>query len=486
MYCRSMIAGVLGACVLVLCSAQTPAATGSSTVDAVTRLEAQNQSLRAELQEMKNRLDRVEAEKGEVWLNERRAEEVKALIADVLSDADMRASLLDESMTAGHNGGNFFLRSPDGNFLLKIAGQVQLRAVANWADDPFVDNDTAAVEATPGDPGSAAIPGTPDGVDDEALDEGESGFSLHRMKLSFSGHVTANPKIDYLVLISGSRNGGRWGTEIVALSHEFANGLKLTAGQFKLPFLREELAGTAKQLSVEYGSATQYFTLQYAQAIELAYRTDNMHLAAAISDGANMPNVDFIGDGTDMAFTARADLKLAGDWAQAKDFSAWSGEDFGAFVGGAVHWQAAETGTTATNDAMLVWTADGLVEYRGVSAMAAVMGMHTNNEAGPDFDDTGFQVELGCFLIPDKLQPFARYDYIDVDGADEMNLVAAGVNYYLAKHNAKFTADVVHAFDPLFSGRGITDPASSALGLRPDVDGQGGQTALIAQFQLLF
>ena len=196
--------------------------------------------------------------------------------------------------------------------------------------------------------------------------------------------------------------------------------------------------------------------------------------------------VDFIGDGTDMAFTARADLKLAGDWAQAKDFSAWSGEDFGAFVGGAVHWQAAETGTTATNDAMLVWTADGLVEYRGVSAMAAVMGMHTNNEAGPDFDDTGFQVELGCFLIPDKLQPFARYDYIDVDGADEMNLVAAGVNYYLAKHNAKFTADVVHAFDPLFSGRGITDPASSALGLRPDVDGQGGQTALRAQFQLLF
>ena len=217
----------------------------------------------------------------------------------------------------------------------------------------------------------------------------------------------------------------------------------------------------------------------------MAYSTDNMRLAAAISDGANMPNVDFAGDGTDIGFTARADVKLAGDWAQATDFSAWSDEGFGAFVGGAVHWQAAETGTTATNDTLLLWTADGLVEYRGVSAMAAVMGMHTDNETGVDFDDIGFQLEVGCFVIPDKLQPFVRYDYIDVDGADELNLVAAGINYYLAKHNAKFTADVVHAFDPLFAGRGITDPAASALGLRDDVDSQDGQTALRAQFQLL-
>ena len=470
-------------CILGLCAGPVLA----NADDADSRVDAENQTLRAELAQMKQRLQRIEAEQGETWLNERRAEEVKTLIAEVLSDADTRASLLDEAVTAGHDGKHFFLRSANGNFLMEIAGHMQLRFIANWADDPFVDNDTAAVEPSPGDPGSPADPGTPDGEDDESLDEGESGFTLRRTKLKFSGHITANPKIGYKIVLAAERDGGDWLTEDFEINHKFANGVKIKGGQFKLPFLRQELVSSSKQLAVDRGSATEYFTLDRGQGIGFSYGTDNVKLNWAVSDGADSENLDWAGDATDIALTGRADVKLAGNWKQMDDFSAWSGEETAAFVGGAVHWEAGETGTPAVDNNVFLWTADGLVEFNGFGLMAAVMGLHTDNDVAPDFDDYGVQVEAGVFIIPDKLQPFVRYDWIDVDAADEMNLITVGFNYYLKKHDAKFTMDVVHAFDTLFdTGRNFNDPASSGLGLRDDVDEQDGQTALRAQFQLKF
>ena len=478
MDCWNLIRSSGLACVLALCSTPAWAESGADTAGAVQRLETQNQVLRTEMEQMKRQLQRMETARGETWLNERRAAEVKTLIAEVLSDADTRASLLDDGATAGHDGKHFFLKSADGNFLMNIAGQMQIRFIANWADDPFVD----VIDDSGDEPEEGA-----DGVDDESLDEGESGFTLRRTKLKFYGHITANPKISYKIVMAAERSGGDWLTEGFEIDHKFANGVKVKAGQFKLPFLREELVSSSAQLALDRGSATEYFTLDFGQGIGVSYDTDNIKLAASVTDGADSENLDWADDGTDIALTGRVDVKLAGDWKQAKDFSAWSGEDFAAFVGGAAHWEVAETGTSAANNQIFLWTVDGLVECSGVGVMAAVMGLHTDNDTGSNFDDYGVQVEAGCFLIPDKLQPFVRYDWIDVDGVDEMNLLTVGCNYYLAKHNAKFTMDVVHAFDTLFdTSRNFNDPASSGLGLRDDVDGQDGQTALRAQFQLLF
>lgn len=69
------------------------------------------EELRAEVSRLRAEVSQVRAQNGETWLNERRAEEVKALVKEVLSDADTRASLLDNNLTAGHNGRNFFLAS---------------------------------------------------------------------------------------------------------------------------------------------------------------------------------------------------------------------------------------------------------------------------------------------------------------------------------------------------------------------------------------
>ena len=92
----------------LLAGASTIVLTGVSIADAssteVQNLEAQVNALRAEVADLK----------GDNWLNEARAEEVRTLVQDVLADSDTRASLLQSGMSAGYDNG-FVIGSADGN-----------------------------------------------------------------------------------------------------------------------------------------------------------------------------------------------------------------------------------------------------------------------------------------------------------------------------------------------------------------------------------
>lgn len=83
--------------------------------DKITDMQSQIDALRAELRQVK-------ADQGDNWLNDRRAEEVKSLIKEVLSDADTRASLLNDGAVAGFDGKNFFIASADGAYEMDFSG----------------------------------------------------------------------------------------------------------------------------------------------------------------------------------------------------------------------------------------------------------------------------------------------------------------------------------------------------------------------------
>jgi len=418
----------------------------------------------SELAALKARVAELEAKQNESWLNQRRAEEVKTLISEVLADADTRASLQEGGMTAGHNG-NFFLASEDGTFLMEIDGQIQFRWIWNNQED--------------------------------ASDEDISGFQLRRTKLGFSGHV-GSPKIEYKLVLAVDRDndgdgGGNVFMEDVVVSYKIMDGLKIKAGKFKLPFARQELISSKRQLAVDRSLATEAFTLNRAEQIQLAYAADMFKIAAAFSDGANSGHSDFDATGSEIALTARVDVKIMGEWGQAKDVVAWQGEDTAVFVGAAVHYETGDASMGFFADSFL-WTVDGQVEVAGFSALGAVYGNHVDFDAGGDQDDFGFVVEGGYMVIPDKLQPFVRYDYIDADnaGADEVHAVTLGANWFIRKHKAKFTLDGVWILEydgtagPTVGGAAANDGQfSSGLGLRDLVQDES-QFAVRAQFQLLF
>lgn len=460
-------------------------------------LKAQINQLQKANARMGSELQSLRSEQQGDWLNQRRQEEVRALVQDVLSDADMRASLQDDGLTAGHNGKNFYLAAADGSFLMKISGQIQVRYILNSRDskdpvdefgDPILDDDGEVVRSS--------------------VDEWEGGFQIRRTKLNFSGHV-GSPKIEYDLTLAADRSDNSVGVEDVTVGYKLMDNLKVEAGRKKLPFLREELTSSKRQLAVDRASVTEVFTLNRSEGVWVTWSpADKLKITTAISDGENAGNIgganDFHEDRTDFAITARADLTLAGNPKQARDFAAWSGEPLGIFLGAAIHYELGETGDSdpSNNPDYFSWTVDASIETNGLNVFASFTGGHIEDVIGTDefgesttsdFDNYGLLVQGGYMVIPDKLEPFVRYEWIDFDDDREdsdKSLITIGANYYLRKHAAKFTLDWVYAFDNMSdvsqqAGFGANG-RSSGLGLRKDDADRDGQWALRAQFQLLF
>lgn len=477
-----------------------------------------NEQLTAELQALRSEVSQLRAAQGADWMNERRAEEIKTLVREVLADADTRASLMDSAITAGHNGNNFFLASEDGNFEMAIYGQLQVRWVANFRSA----NDTGTAVA----------------------DEGETGFVIPRAKVGFEG-VVINPRVHYALRLNANPDNESVITDRVVIGYDLTDDIYIWAGEDKAPFLREELINSTHQLAVERSLVNEAFTLDRVQGIGVKWQAhEQVKAAAMIHDGPRsgepaggalalyqVPALahpaglgtgfiapsgkDFQNDHTDIAITARVDVLLAGDWQQWKDFSSWPGEELFAYVGAAVDYEVGETGDTSaaapidgTNTNVLSWTVDAGIEYQGASLYVAYMGSSIefddgmpNASAGgiDDFDPWGLVVQ-GAYNIDlgnkTSLEPFIRYEYINMDNwgdstlnvagqDDDASIVTFGANWYHAKHNAKLQADLVWALDPLHTNIPGTS-TNPGLGLLTDDDTEDNQLALRIQYQLLF
>jgi type II secretory pathway pseudopilin PulG len=449
-------------------------------VMAATGDQVNAQALQERVQSLESQLASMQKAQGETWLNERRAQEVKGLIREVLADAETRASLLQDGVLAGHDGTNFFLRSADGNFLLNVSGQVQFRYVAD-----FQDARGQVARAAAGDD--------------------QQGFQLRRAKIKFSGHAW-DPNLGYVVQLATTRTTSNTFTEDVYITYRVNDELTVKGGVMKLPFLRQELISSRKQLAVERAGASEFFTLDRSEQIQVVYvdPSDLFILTGAISDGARGDVAGFTGFGADLsnfALTGRVDVKLAGAWDQAQDEVSNQNGDMALFVGSAVHW---ETGDGDANAAAglfdadyLTWTVDTLFKQAGLSVLAAVTGAQVSGDiAGSGFssDMYGAVVE-GGYMVTENLQPFLRYEWVDSDAAGfkSIQTLTAGANYYLKGHNAKFTADVVWMFEGT-TGVGAAanpftaSPFGSGLGTSgaTGILNNDGLLVIRGQFQLLF
>jgi hypothetical protein len=438
--------------------------TGATADDSIKQ---QLQAMQAKLQAVEQANQRLESQMAQMrsasdqnWLNERRAEEIKSLVKEVLNDADTRASLLEGGMTAGHNGKSFFLASEDGSFLLKVAGQIQFRYI--WAHQ------------------------------DNATDEDDTGFQARRLKVKFGGHV-GDPKFTYAINLEASRSGGNVGVYEAYVGYDFGNGLSAKAGAIKIPFLRQELISSAKQLAVDRALVTEYFTLNYSDQIQLNYAADKFKLAFSFSDGSNGVLTDIGGDSVDYALSLRGELLLAGTWKQFEDVTAWSGDETGLLLGAAIFYSEGDALNGGTSD-YTAWTVDASAEVGGLGLLVAYMGADINPDTGTGVSPWGLLVEAGYQIVPDKLEPFVRWEMIDHDSAsfEELQLLTIGLNWYLRGHNAKVTTDLMWVYDGNFgsnpfgastftNGLGFSESYTSASGaVNDDI------FVWRAQFQLLF
>jgi hypothetical protein len=428
-----------------------------------------NSDALSEIAALKAELAEIKAQQGDNWLTEKRASEIRALVQDVLADADTRASLQASGMTAGWDKG-FFLASPDGNFKLKVNGQVQIRYVMNFRD----------------------IQGAVQG------DRWTHGFENRRTKLAFSGHIVDKT---WTYMVNGnfgrgsdSGNSADFNLENAWVQKDFDNGIYVRGGQFKAPFLREELVSSARQLAVERSLVNETYNQDYTQGIEAGFESDIFRAGFMFSDGIGQSsnfwgfegqNTPWERTTTEWAFTARADFMVAGDWKQFEDFTSWSGESFGLMIGAAASYQRQEFGTASTADVpqALGLTADVSVEFGGANLYGAFIYANPDvgDDANLDQDQFAFVVQGGFMLVPDTFEIFGRYEYGDPDqtGVEDLSLVTVGANWYISKHAAKFTVDMGFSLED-FSNYWAEAGAGWLDGFNED------EYVFRGQFQLLF
>ncbi|MCP4758108.1 MAG: hypothetical protein GY876_01425 [Planctomycetes bacterium] len=448
--------------------------------------------LRSMVETLRGEVDVLRAEDSDQWLSERRSEQIRGIVQDVLADADTRASLQGAAATSGYKGG-FFVQSADGNWTLKLNGQIQVRWNYNHAPN-----------------------GTTTNADEEY------GFHIRRAKLKFSGNVI-DPSWGYKITIGNDRNksgavvdnNANTYLEDAWINKKMDDGWYFKAGQFKAPYLREEVVSSSAQLTVERSMINNQFTYGWAQGIELGSKNEDLWGRVWYGDGPNSLN-QYGNDNGINSLVGRLDYKLSGDW---RDWKTLSGRgiksDSYAFVGAAFQWfnishDRANSdheygGADATRS--YGFTVDASVGGQGWTAFTYFTYADGKNGGGGNPDDAqgwGWVMQGGIDVC-DDVQIFGRYELGDIRNfssasgggiaaTDHRNghdsTVTVGLNYWPASiRNVKFTADLGYAFSFINNGGSVpsADYTSSGNGWRADEDGsEGGQWLIRTQMQLLF
>lgn len=386
-------------------------------------------------------------------------DEVRAVVAEMIADAEARTSLLAAG-ESGHDG-RFFIAG-DG-FRLNIGGALQFRYFTNLRDD-----------------------------NNAGEDDFSNGFQTTDTRLNFGGTIEKN----WSFYVEGKFDKASGGFTLLDAyaAYTFENGVGLGWGQVKAPILREDMTSDFKQLAVDRAPSTDFVRHDRVKAVWLSYAQEKWRTWITFNAGANTDNTDFNAmSNADYAFSGRVEFLFDGDWNQFADFTSPNGSDFGAMLGLAAHYQGPHN-TPAFADvdtSVALYTADLSLEGDGWNAFGAVIGRHIDADSfagDAEFDDFSFVVQGGVMLT-DSWELFARYDGLILDedrGTDEdfYSFATVGVNKYFAGHAAKFTLDGVYSFEK------TTD--LTTLGLLPNTD-QGllgdteeGEFVLRAQFQLLF
>ena len=424
------------------------------------------EQMRAEMAQMRAEMAQLKAGQSGDWMSDSRRAEIEGMIADVFADANNRATLLQEGALAGiDEKGKIFLLSADGSFSANFNGQIQARYIHNTEDNR----------------GNDSI----------------SGIQMRRMKFGVKGQV--GDGWGYNMKFSSARNsndgpstvtGGNTYLEDVYITYKINDNLSMAAGTKKLPFARQELISSSRQVAVDRASVTEHFTLGRSDQVAFNYNKDNFNVALALSDGANAQNTDFNADASnDFSVTARVDWQAIGDnWKAAKHEFGGTDED-ALFVGAAYHHQKADgTGPAQGVDQLSAWTIDALYKTGSWGLTAAIFGATVETVGAADADPFGLYVQ-GSYDLGNDWDVFARWETLDDDtaGTADLELVTFGANRHL-NSNVKLTADVVwiYAGDTPTSATGLNNGSvSDGLGLASASDSED-QIALRLQLQLLF
>ena len=415
--------------------------------DIQKQIEALRQRINAveeDTTDMRTSLDDLREEHTGTWLTQERADQIKILVHDVLSDADTRSNLVGDGLLGGWDNG-FFLSSSDGRFRLKVGGLVQERFILSHL---------------------------------RANDHWRSGFENTRTRLDISGHIFDR---DTTFLIQpgfgwvdpnafGSGFGGQLVTNMGSrlwdawINFKIADEWSMKAGIFMLPFTRESLVSDKHQLAVDRSLIDYRLGLARSQGVQFTWAVEDKRVFVSVSDGSitlgsndvaganQTPPWSALGNGTDWSVTSRMEFLLEGQWEQFLQFTSPQGSTKASMLGIGLHAQRGITGDNVnfTSDLDLGVTADMSLHFDGGTLFASGT-WHNQKDANrlgvvtPNVDWVGYVLQ-GSMYTTSTTEVFLRFEgggaMQNSYGGDDVHIITAGANWYLDGQGLKITSDI--------------------------------------------
>jgi hypothetical protein len=475
-------------------------------------LERRNESLEGEVNELRQK-------DSERTLTAERADEIRAIVRDAMTESGNYASLRGDVSTAGWNDG-FFLRSADGRFLMKFGGLMQTRYI--WSNIRQVpDYIPASVADTQPD---------------------REGFDLGPWSsLWLNGHLFS-PDVTYMVkgywvnsnavtindpstapfYPQFGENSGPIELADAWVRLALDDQWSIRVGQYRSPYSRETLVADSNQIAVDRSVIDYHLGLWYTQGIELESLTDDWRWRLSFDEGGTdnlAGELQLVGTeplsrpwySTDAqwSITTRLEHKLAGAWEQFAQFTSPQGSESGLLAGLAFHYSVSEpfNGNDAAPFGQNEWTAltaDITWMLGGASIYASAYWNHVNTDAAqPDFGGQPFSIAdasniwgatiQGSLYVTQKHEVFARFEAGEAQFGDlsnnptvdeifgqehTMTLLTAGLVWYLDGQDLKWTTDMGVNFTDLSPA--WYDPVA---GWRVSED---GEFVFRSSFQLMF
>ena len=349
---------------------------------------------------------RLRNQKHQDWVKKRESEEFRAMIDDVLAAAAGRASglgrmnmLLADGVEVGYQKGAF-IRTQDGDHELHIRFLFQPRfQLVDWIGGPT-----------------------------------ENTFSVRHAQIRMFGHIL-DPRLKYKIMVDHNDRSLKdaW------VDFHWTDCFKIRAGQFLVFFDHENIAPTWGLHLVDRSIINSVLGFERDTGVQvhgnLCDDRVQYYVFVVNGEGRNKDNV-----GNELMYGARVDVHLLGNQQYLVADVPTSDQPQLAWGTAVIHdANNAMAGGARVNRL----TTDVTFRYKGYSVLMLVNCARNsdNNET-----DTGYLAEVGCFIVPQRVELVGRWADIVRDGALGVGMadpreVTVGVNLYFNGHQAKLQID---------------------------------------------
>jgi hypothetical protein len=273
-------------------------------------------------------------------------------------------------------------------------------------------------------------------------------FRLRRMKTKFDGWVYSKDlQYELQVNFADSANV----LEDANINYDFTKGNKaamVKIGQFKVPFGRQELTSSGSQQFVDRSAVSNTFARGRDIGVQL-WGTPNKgildwRIGVFNGNGRTVSR----NDNDDLQYNARLQWAPFGDTKYSEgDFDSSDRPLFSiaANFEGNTREVAASGSTPAHQNEQTILGYDAVFKFKGFSVVGEFFERENDRTQGQsDFDDEGFNLQAGYFVIPKRFEValrFAEFDPRKDRDDDVRSENGVAFSYYWNKHNHKLQAD---------------------------------------------